>query len=502
MYPISVQTPVSRFFIGFLFGAVMVFATTHATAQPIQQHPDNPSYFLWRGLPTALITSAEHYGAVVNLDFDYATYLATLEAEGMNYTRIFSGAYIEPAGAFGIAENTLAPAEGRYLSPWARSDAPGYAGGGNKLDLDRFSEAYLSRLRDFIATAARHGVVVELTFFSSTYSEAQWGVHPFNPANNIQGFGVEDWRQLHARSDGPAFGYQQQLVAHLVRALNDFDNLFYEIQNEPWSDSHTMGPMINRYLRDEHKWPNAVEIPTPASVAWQAAMAEVIATTEASLPKQHLIAQGIANFEHAVADGEIIPHVSLLNFHYANPNAVRWNQGLGYVLGYDESGFAGRADATYRGEAWRFIMSGGGLFNNLDYSFTVDHPDGTYTEPNGHGGGSVALRRQLRTLSEFIHGFDLTTLQPDHDVVLRAPGLIPYALSDGRDQYGIYLEGRRSSPLVLGLSAGAYQLTWLNPVTGSQEQARLDVPQANMRAELVLPDFEDAIVLRVMRLQR
>ena len=38
---------------------------------PICLHPDNPHYFLWRGKPTVLITSGEHYGAV--MDFGYAT---------------------------------------------------------------------------------------------------------------------------------------------------------------------------------------------------------------------------------------------------------------------------------------------------------------------------------------------------------------------------------------------------------------------------------------------
>jgi len=38
---------------------------------PIRLHPDNPHCFLWRGKPTVLITSGEHYGAV--MDFGYAT---------------------------------------------------------------------------------------------------------------------------------------------------------------------------------------------------------------------------------------------------------------------------------------------------------------------------------------------------------------------------------------------------------------------------------------------
>jgi len=28
-------------------------------------------------------------------------------------------------------------------------------------------------------------------------------------------------------------------------------------------------------------------------------------------------------------------------------------------------------------EAWEFLLAGGALFNNLDYSFTAAHPDGT-----------------------------------------------------------------------------------------------------------------------------
>ena len=59
----------------------------------------------------------EHYGAVLNLDFDYVKYLDALRRDGLNLTRTFTGAYVEPPGAFNIASNTLAPLEGRFLSP-------------------------------------------------------------------------------------------------------------------------------------------------------------------------------------------------------------------------------------------------------------------------------------------------------------------------------------------------------------------------------------------------
>src|SRR5213592_1683046 len=83
----------------------------------LRLHPRNPHYFLFRGHPIVLITSGEHYGAVLNLDFNYVKYLDGLRRDGLNLTRTFTGAYVEPPGAFNIASNTLAPLEGRFLSP-------------------------------------------------------------------------------------------------------------------------------------------------------------------------------------------------------------------------------------------------------------------------------------------------------------------------------------------------------------------------------------------------
>ena len=81
--------------------------------QPLSLHPQNPHYFLFRGEPAILIGSTEHYGAVMNLDFDYVRYLDELSACGLNVTRTFSGVYVEPGGAFGIIKNTMAPAPER-----------------------------------------------------------------------------------------------------------------------------------------------------------------------------------------------------------------------------------------------------------------------------------------------------------------------------------------------------------------------------------------------------
>src|SRR5437773_1525282 len=63
--------------------------------KPTALHPDSPRYFLFRGKPTVLIASGEHYGAVLNLDFDAVPYLDELKSKDLNLTRTFSGYYRE-----------------------------------------------------------------------------------------------------------------------------------------------------------------------------------------------------------------------------------------------------------------------------------------------------------------------------------------------------------------------------------------------------------------------
>src|SRR5258705_3436622 len=55
-------------------------AVTGGRAEPIRAHPDNPHFYLFRSRPTVLITSAEHYGAVIKPAFLYNAYLDGLKS--------------------------------------------------------------------------------------------------------------------------------------------------------------------------------------------------------------------------------------------------------------------------------------------------------------------------------------------------------------------------------------------------------------------------------------
>ncbi|HLN72645.1 MAG TPA: hypothetical protein VK205_05085, partial [Prolixibacteraceae bacterium] len=209
--------------------------TLSAQVKPISLHPQNSHYFLYNGKPTVLITSGEHYGAVMNPDFDYKIYLKTLQKDGLNLTRTMSGAYFEPSGAFNITKNTMGPDPQKYLCPWKR------ASDGIKFDLSQWDEAYFLRLKDFIAEAQKRGVIVELSLFCPFYEDTQWVLSPFNSKNNINGLGDISRNDVYTIDKNKGLlEVQEKMVRKLVDELKGFPNLMYEISNEPYFGGITL----------------------------------------------------------------------------------------------------------------------------------------------------------------------------------------------------------------------------------------------------------------------
>jgi hypothetical protein len=457
---------------------VLLAATSLHAAQsdPIALHPENPHYFLWRGKPTILITSGEHYGAVLNRAFDYKPYMATLQSHGFNLTRTFSGAYCEPAGAFKIEKNTLAPAQGDLLCPWARSDTPGYANGGNKFDLTQWDRQYFQRLMDFVGEAGKRGVVVELVLFCPFYEDSMWGLSPMNARNNVNGIGGIQRTEVYTLQNGNLLAVQDAMVQRIIEALRDFDNVYYEICNEPYFGGVT----------DE----------------WQSHIAQTIIRAESGFKKKDLIAQNIANQSKKIENPN--PNVSIFNFHYAKPPiAVAQNYALNRVIADDETGFAGEDRVKpYRLEAWDFIVAGGAVYSNLDYSFTVATVQGD-AKINAPGGGGPELRKQLQILKEFIHDFDFIRMKPDDTVVKSKPpkGVTARVLCAQGKAYAVYINGNDLAELALELPAGEYKTEWVSTKTGQIEKT--DSFKHNGGSyTLRPPPYADDIALRIRAAQR
>jgi hypothetical protein len=411
---------------GWLLLSALAGAISVPAANPIGLLPANPHYFTFRGQPTVIVTSGEHYGAVVNRAFDYVRYLDTLAEDGLNGTRVFL-AYREQPGAFNIAANSLAPKQDRLVLPWARSTEPGYFDGGNRYDLTRWDEAYFGRLRDFVKHAGQRGIVVEANLFSCFYGDKSWETHPFHHRNNVNGVGQCAWDEALSLRDPKLVGFMDAYVRKLVAELRGFDNVTFEICNEPYIGGVDM------------KWHD--HIADVLAAALRPGPGEAAANLSATHPTTHLVSWNVANGTAVVTNPH--PALALFNFHYATPpDAVKQNRGLNRPIGDNETGFRGTNDAPYRMEAWDFLFAGGALFNHLDYSFVAGHERGDFAYPKDQpGGGSPKLRVQLGFLAGFLRTFDLGKTRPD-TTFLRGgvpDGVSAEALVEAGRRWAVYL---------------------------------------------------------------
>ena len=458
-----------------------VAATDRPNAEPIRLHHDNPRYLFWRGKPTVLVTSGEHYGAVMNAPFDYVAYLDELQSVGLNLTRVFSGVYCEADGDFDIENNTLTPGRGDLLCPFARSNAPGYANGGNKFDLTKWDDAYFARLKNFIAQAGRRGIVVEYTFFCPYYYPSQWALSPFNPNNNINRIDFDGGMTKvfdpfgHAVIAHPKLlAVQQAFVRKVVTELKDADNLYYEICNEAYG----------------------------VDVEWQHMIGETILEAEKDCPHKHLIAQNIRSVYTPVH-----PAVTIYNFHPGAVNtSVRENYGLKKLSGLDETSPKGKPRGTmqtafdYRRWGWTHLLDGGAIYNNLDYSFTVDDPRGRKSW--GQDAKMDKVRKQLRILKDFVESFNFVHMKPDATHVSWAGNVeAVHVLAKSGEAYAIYLHGGTRARLTLDLPASRYRAEWVNTLSGNVDKAE-DITHGGGAMTLASPAYKDDVALRLKAMKQ
>lgn len=452
----------------------------------ITLHPENPHYFQWKGEPTVLVTSSEHYGALINPDFDFEKYLRTLHELGFNNTRVFLGDYVEGPHDFCIEANTLAPVPGRFICPWARSEVPGFPLGGNKFDLDRWDPNYFDRLHRFFSLASSLGIVVETLFF---FVGPNWAQLPLNPANNVNGtaaIAAEEYLTLH---NGNILARQEDYVRKLVSELQSYGNLIFNISMEPW------------FLNAEH--PGFVSPPSQETKAWIQRVSEWIHGEDKGISgHKHLISVDYSNRGSCIPSGELntfFKNISVFNTHYDKyAELVRINYDHPKAFAYNENGFFDPYHSEeYRVQGWRFLFSGGALYNNLDYTYQVGAEDGTgmakFSCPDYVGCGNPEIKVQLRHLLSFMNSIPFIKMQPDREVIAVGDfeeDVWPLVWS-GRE-YAFYVERGHRCRLLLNIPPGNYRIRWLDPATGeivSQEETDNREKQMKVVSPLYLRDI-------------
>jgi hypothetical protein len=479
-----------------VFLLVIILSGLKVYGQPVSLHPSNQHYFLYNGRPEILITSAEHYGAVVNGEFDYVKYLDALMSYGLNYTRIYPGALFEPVDKF-IAGNTLGVRPEKLVLPWARSKSPGYCLGGNLFDLNQWNKDYFERLRNFISEASQRGIVVEICFFNCQYEDT-WPISPLYYRNNIQGEGKCGFNDTQTLNYPDVAGRQSDYVRKIVQEVNAYDNVILEICDEP------------------------ILFDTPDSLAgsWIKHMINVIKETEESLPARHLIAQQIEGSMDGPVDFSDDPDVKVIvtQYDWAAGDQMGGLKGLDYEYGHNKVIELNETDyypvwygegndkiSASRVEAWEFVVGGGAGFNQLNGLYTVKNPAGK-TEDN------KLICTSLSKLKEFMHSFDFLKMKPDRNFVIHGiPENVFYrCMSEYGKQYALYMHhsirkgesyyfinpGKYSENIIISLPEGNYHAEWINPADGRVIETE-DIKGNGNELTLKTPQYNIDIALRI-----
>lgn len=479
----------------------------------------NPKYFELHGKPLLLVTATEHYGAVMNRPFKFEKYLRHAAEMKMTMTRLF--VLFRELQSTHNPYSTCKPESPDYIAPFLRVGPETALDGQPRYDLDQWNPEFFERLHNFIGLASELGIVVEVVLTSNTYAPNIWALNPLNSANNINGLPGIEWYDYNTLRHARINEYQLRHVRKIVEETNRYDNIFYEICNEPGG------------------WPEKTEgKPATAEVdQWQMEIARVIRETESRLPNQHLIAGHLAftyePWEHPATGSFAGPPLDIVNIHPL-PNVTY--AGKGYDMGpfmskqlclkpfrdfclatwnekkplnMDEDNVASQYKdfdgwTIHRKRAWTALMCGAN-YDYIDFSIINYCETGT-EESRAH------IRAWMSHLSIFVHALDLRRARPLPEVTPAVPDSIcacsfgipgeshVFYLADSRE----LASGEVGQPMQLDLdlhvAEGPYLMAAYSPVSG--EYSPWLPVSSDGRLKTTTPVFRHDLVIHLVKRDR
>ena len=376
--------------------------------------------------------------------------------------------------------NPLGPKPGRQLLPWAKSDLQGanqlLAVPGElsyKYELDKWNQEYFDRLKDFVELAGKRDIIVEIAFFNGMYNDC-WPLMAMYHQNNIQNTGKYEpdscglFTSADPRNHDVMF-YQKAYIRKITTELNRYDNLIYDICDEPSLQGLPGGSLI--FLPDSQVLP------------WINEMSDAFLQAEERLPKKHLLGQTVQNLspdcsgQHWckwLAAEYVKPSEKALNLNYRNNMPIINVESNYYGISLTKNAYD--ADAV-RLEGWWFILGGGAGSINLNGDiFRGQETGGPDTQS--------FIVPQRKILKDFMNSFDLKGLSRFTDFSGTPPDAFCNILAENGKQYALYIfhgsyegdwganfipdPGNYLDTLILkNIPAGDYFLEWIDPSSGS-----------------------------------
>ena len=438
-----------------------------------------------------LITTDQHYGAVINLDFDYILFLDRLKEFGMNLTRIYPGGYVEMKDMY-TEGNPLGPAPDRFILPWKKSGEVGANPdlGKYKYDLDQWDIEYFRRLKDFVYQASVRNIIVEIAFFNGMYDD-RWTMQPLYNTNNVQGVGRGDFKLFTTITDPDLTRNQIEYVKKIARELYKFDNIIYDISDEP---------------EMQHK----------ESYDWNSALLDALISVDHN---RHLYGE-TANSASPDFTGDnrtswipteyISPMENTLDNDYTDNKPI-----VDVETAYYSYWYGANPVEESRAESWYGMVGGLAGFIQLNSDFSTANPSGKGT------GTQDTILPQKRVLMDFMNSLDFIKMGKFTGYRISDSLVLARGIAEPGKQYAIYLfHGSRKwedwpqgptamrfnvdmnwfrDTVSIDIPTGNYKIEWINPPSGTVMKA-IDLVCKDGNLILDTPLYLCDIALRMKRI--
>jgi hypothetical protein len=252
---------------------------------------------------------------------------------------------------------------------------------------------------------------------------------------------------------------QKAYIAKITRELNDYDNVIFDICDEPelWTK------------------PGAQVVP------WIAAMKDAFLRAEGQLRNKHLLGQTVRGGASPTLSSEgwcdWLPTEYITYAEQALAGDYVWNKPIVVVetAWYDAVTLGnGYKDVNaVRLETWEFMVGGGAGHINLNGEYHHGQETGGADTHNG-------IVPQKKVLRDFLNSFDYVRMRRLTDYAAPS-GTVSSAMGENGKQYAFYIfhgvlknhffwvgtPGNYQDEIVLNtIPAGTYRLDWIDPATG------------------------------------
>ncbi len=426
----------------------------------IQPYSQNPTYWQYHGQPVLLLGGSDQDNLFNHPDIPpdgLEAHLDLLVSVGGNYVR-----------------NTMSNRDEGNLWPHHRDPETGL------YDLDRFSDAYWQRFRNFLEMTHRRSIIVQIEVFDRfDYARDPWNRNPFNPKNNINYTAKE-------------MGLPERIDTHPGRLENAFFRSLPELEDRPrllaWQEA-MVGKMLSISLQFDHVL-YCISNETNDSEAWSRHWAKFIRSkaSEANRGVEVTEMWDAWDLSHAT-HRRTFDHPDLYSFVDISQNNHQVGQTHWDNMQIARRLVADPARPVNNTKIYGGTPHGGSLLegtHKMWHNVLGGCASSRFHRPASGAGLSELAQTHLKSVRMFTDAFNVFVAEPDNGLLSERATNEAYCAADPGRQYAVYFPDGGAVKLDVSQAEGTLQVRWMD--IGRSEWKPIQEVDGGGLLELRAPD--------------